>query len=66
MVLKPKFKHDCTKCKFIGWVQVDGKVADLYRQCGTRKYDEGFILRFSSEGNDYIVVDQKRLIYKIT
>lgn len=66
MRLTPKFKHDCDKCTFIGTVLAEGHVADLYRQCGTRKYSEGFILRFSSDGPDYVVVDQKRLIYKIT
>jgi hypothetical protein len=53
--MKPLFKHDCTKCKFIGNVYVEESnkriEADLWKSCviGT----DSFILRYSEEGSDY-------------
>ena len=60
--MKPSYKHDCDKCKFIGKIfralDLDGakkKVADMYLSCevGGSKY----ILRCSSQGPDYITTN---------
>lgn len=55
--MKPLYKHDCDKCKFIGNVFVGKEYrveADLWKQCQT--YDGtyiGFILRYSDVEDDY-------------
>jgi hypothetical protein len=59
--MKPSFKHDCEKCKFVGkifrLVNLDGekKATDVYESCevGGSKY----ILRCSSQGSDYITTN---------
>jgi hypothetical protein len=60
--MKPSYKHDCEKCKFVGKIfralNLEGtkkKAADLYRSCevGGSKY----ILRCSSQGSDYITTN---------
>lgn len=47
MIEKPKFKHDCESCVFLG--RFEG--ADLYYCAGQRT--ETIVARFSSEGADY-------------
>lgn len=60
--MKPSFKHDCEKCEFVGKIfralNLEGtkkKSTDVYRSCevGGSKY----ILRCSSQGSDYITID---------
>ena len=60
--MKPSYKHDCEKCKFVGKIfralNAEGtkrKVADMYLSCeeGGSKY----ILRCSSQGPDYITTN---------
>ena len=60
--MKPLFKHDCTKCTFIGTIFVPvGNVvrieADLWKTCSS----DGFSLRFSDEGADYESVPREYL-----
>jgi hypothetical protein len=53
--MKPLFKHDCTKCKFIGNVYVEENnkriEADLWKGCAIGA--DSFILRYSEEESDY-------------
>ncbi len=60
--MKPSFKHDCDKCKFVGKIfrslNLEGtkkRATDLYESCevGGSKY----ILRCSSKGGDYITTN---------
>jgi len=44
---KPHWKHDCTRCKFLGATIGGGRLTDLY-QCGYT-----LIARFSDDGPDY-------------
>jgi len=61
--MKPSFKHDCDKCKFIGKIfrsigldqNSKRKVTDLYQSCN--EYGSKYILRCSSRDNDYITTD---------
>ena len=60
--MKPSFKHDCEKCKFVVKIframNLEGtkkKVTDVYQSCevgGSR-----YILRCSSQGSDYITTN---------
>ena len=59
--IKPQFKHDCAKCKFMGRMFVGGPAvnnkrieADLWLSCEERRPQE-YILRLSNEGSDYIL-----------
>ena len=58
--MKPSYKHDCDKCKFVGKVFValdlygDKKgIADVYESCNS-DFGGRYILRNSSKGHDYI------------
>jgi len=60
--MKPSFKHDCDKCKFVGKIfralDLEGtkkRATDLYESCNT--YGSKYILRCSSKGGDYITTD---------
>ena len=60
--MKPSYKHDCEKCKFVGKIfratNLEGtkkKATDVYQSCevgGSR-----YILRCSSQGSDYITTN---------
>ena len=60
--MKPSFKHDCDKCKFVGKVfralDLYGEkkgVADLYLSCNyINEIGSKYILRCSSKDYDYI------------
>jgi len=54
----PTHTHDCTECKFLfGVVFYNDReklaTLDVYDQCGNRG-DDRYLLRYSSEGPDYI------------
>lgn len=60
--MKPAYKHDCEKCKFIGKflkpINLEAtkhKVADIYESC--QKDGQPFIIRCSSKGSDYITTN---------
>lgn len=53
VVMRNRYKHDCTECIFIAPVFVLNKVVDIYRACGD---DNFFIVRYSSDGPDYQTV----------
>jgi hypothetical protein len=66
--MKPSYKHDCEKCKFVGKVflalNLEGtkrKVADMYQSC--EPFGSGYILRCSSEGSDYITTDKPEMYF---
>mgnify|MGYP006291219159 CR=1 FL=1 len=46
---KPKFKHDCAACTFLGRLTVGGETADLYHCPGSKSV----VARMSSDGPDY-------------
>ena len=52
----PTYKHDCTKCVYLGNISINGKLGDVY-VCpdigGDMKYDD-VLVRFSNEGCDYL------------
>ena len=60
--MKPSYRHDCEKCKFVGKIfsamNLEGtkkKTTDVYQSCevgGSR-----YILRCSSQGSDYITTN---------
>jgi hypothetical protein len=61
--MKPSFKHDCDKCKFVGKVfralDLYGEkkgLADLYLSCNS-DFGGKYILRCSSKGEDYITTN---------
>lgn len=47
--MKPTYTHDCDSCQFLGTVNVQERVTDLY-YCGK---EPTLIARYSSEGSDY-------------
>lgn len=47
---KPRFTHDCARCRFLGFTSVAGRYADLY-YCGGR--EKTVIARYSDDGPDY-------------
>ena len=63
--MKPSFKHDCDKCKFVGKIftalvtfsnkSPKKKAVDLYESCETG--GSKYILRCSSQGSDYITTN---------
>ena len=62
--MKPSYKHDCDKCKFVGKIfmslDLEGakkKVADLYLSCAIDDIASKYILRCSSQGPDYITTN---------
>lgn len=50
--MKPKFKHDCKHCTFLGGHEEKDEYADLYF-CDQLHKLPTVIARFSSEGADY-------------
>jgi hypothetical protein len=64
--MKPSFKHDCDKCKFVGKVfralDLYGEkkgLADLYLSCNsTIEICSKYILRCSSKDSDYITTNK--------
>ena len=61
--MKPSFKHDCDKCKFVGKIfralNLEGtkkRATDLYESCNS-DFGGKYILRCSSKGGDYITTD---------
>lgn len=66
--MKPSYKHDCEKCYFVGKVFIaldfdgnDRKVADVYKSC--EPFGSGYILRYSSEGSEYISTDNPAIYF---
>ena len=65
--MKPKalFKHDCTKCKYLGsmYVPLRNTMADVYRSC--EKEIKAVIFRYSDDGSDYthIHIDHTNMGY---
>jgi len=60
--MKPSYKHDCEKCKFVGKIfralNLDGtkkQSTDVYESCETD--GSKYILRCSSKGSDYITTN---------
>ena len=49
---KPKFKHDCSCCTFLGVTKYDNEYYDLYFCAGAGM--PTVIARFSDEGPDYM------------
>jgi len=48
--MKPKWKHDCTKCRYLGSMSMSRGFADWYECEGT---DRSVVARFSEDGPDY-------------
>ena len=46
----PAYKHDCSRCQFLGQTIGGGKIHDLYLHPGP---NETVIARFSDNGPDY-------------
>lgn len=62
--MKPSYKHDCERCKFVGKIfralNMEGtktKVADVYESCQQQYGGSSYILRCSSYGPDYITTN---------
>jgi hypothetical protein len=52
--MKPKYKHDCIDCKFLGTKKYQDKEYDLYYCNPTKDISSGtLIARFSDEGSEY-------------
>lgn len=49
-VIQP-YEHDCSNCKWVGWVTVNDKLGNMYL-CQREKMTE-IIIRWSDEGSDY-------------
>lgn len=45
--MKPKYKHTCNKCVFMGAIEIEGRHEDVY--C----CDETVLMRRSDEDSDY-------------
>jgi len=58
--LKPNFKHDCEACTFIATTYQGRDIVDIYRSCNER---EGYLMRFSSTPEDYMVVHRAPDVY---
>ena len=61
--MKPSFKHDCDKCKFVGKIfrslNLEGtkkRATDLYESCNP-DFGSRYILRCSSKDSDYITTN---------
>lgn len=52
--MKPIHKHDCDKCKFIGIVNTNAGLSDLYYNCST--FGSIFIIRHGKDG-DYVTTN---------
>lgn len=50
--VKPKFKHDCEHCVFVGRVLTAGHETDLYLACDKSAYT--YIIRYDNEPSKYI------------
>ena len=60
--MKPSYKHDCEKCKFVGKLfralNLEGtrhRASDIYESCND--YGLKYIIRCSSKPEDYITTD---------
>lgn len=52
--MKPKYKHDCDRCVFLGTYDDDGIPKDLY-YCAEGGFNQDTVVsRFSSDGPDYL------------
>jgi hypothetical protein len=51
--MKPKFKHDCSGCKYLGTAKYDGKIADWYVCNEGLDLGASIIMRYSDDGPDY-------------
>ena len=56
--MKPKWKHDCDKCRFLGGMFMPHGLMDWYL-CGTT--DRTILARYSDEGPDYWSKDARHL-----
>ena len=63
MTVKPRFKHDCTRCTFIASAHVLFRVVDIYRSCADV---DSYIMRYSDAGDDYATVHEPRGAYSST
>lgn len=58
----PKFKHNCKDCTFVGRVKTKaGLEADLYVNCSHEPNEYSYILRYSSDPLDHVIVVEGRL-----
>jgi hypothetical protein len=51
MSMKPKWKHYCTECKYIGTVLHDAEILDWYT-CGQGGLGDTILARFAGEDSD--------------
>ena len=52
--MSPKYTHNCERCRFLGQVEEEGKIVDLYWcPSATDLHLDSLIARFSDEGPDY-------------
>lgn len=50
---KPQWKHDCTKCRFLGQTIGGKRLVDLYVCESVLENDATLIARYSDEDSDY-------------
>lgn len=64
--MTPYFEHDCPKCTYVGSGTYEGEPVDVYESCEASSYTH--ILRFSSDGSDYMTTDrlQSEVVYTKT
>ena len=64
----PKFAHDCPKCKFMFHVLDRNALhVDVYESCQTPPTGSKYIVRYSSEGSDYVTADDlTKYIFNVT
>lgn len=69
----PQFIHDCDRCKFKYGIKVETAhgggqedktllQADVYENCSPDKGISDLIVRYSSEGHDYMTTTEQRLV----
>jgi len=50
----PTYLHDCNHCKFLGTINVDDQIADLYYCNPLKKHLSGTVIaRYGNEGPNY-------------
>lgn len=60
---RPTYTHDCMSCVFLGSVQLKGRIIDLYHCDVNGGFGGTSIARLSSDGWDYISLDDDIIAY---
>lgn len=62
--MKPVHEHDCDRCRLVGHHTDDtGRAWDVYESCNGSIHE--YIMRWSSDGPDYMTVWQGHPSYRI-